>query len=84
MKRTYPSPCRPRTILPPTLVEVALVAVLWLAAAGAARAETVNRIILRVNDRIVTLYDYQERLAARRASMSAAEIVAGAVVSFRA
>jgi peptidyl-prolyl cis-trans isomerase SurA len=53
---------------------VALVAVLWLAAAGAARAETVNRIILRVNDRIVTLYDYQERLAARKASIERSRV----------
>lgn len=74
MKRTCPSPCRLRTILPPTLVEVALAAVLCLAAAGPAPAETVNRIILRVNDRIVTLYDYQERLAARKASIERSRV----------
>ncbi len=32
----------------------------------AARADEVNRVVLRVNDRIVTLYNYEERLTERR------------------
>lgn len=38
-----------------------LAAALALAPAAAARGETVNRIVLRVNDQIATLHDYQER-----------------------
>jgi peptidyl-prolyl cis-trans isomerase SurA len=46
------------------LVVAALTSV--LAAAGAAgAAEVVNRVVLRVNDRIATLYDYQQLLADR-------------------
>ena len=32
-----------------------------LAAPAASRAEALNRVVLRVNDRIATLYDYQQR-----------------------
>jgi peptidyl-prolyl cis-trans isomerase SurA len=35
----------------------------------AAGAEDLNRVVLRVNDRIVTLYDYRERLAERRGAI---------------
>ena len=55
--------------LRPTLAEATVLAVLWLASAGPVASETVNRIILRVNDRIVTLFDYHERLAARRGAI---------------
>src|SRR6187455_1976343 len=45
-------------------------------AAPAARAEEVNSIILRVNDEISTLYDYQERRDARLAAISEAKALA--------
>jgi len=38
-----------------------LLLVLTLAAPAALRAEVLNRIVLRVNDQIATLYDYQQR-----------------------
>ncbi|MCP4200704.1 MAG: hypothetical protein GY769_02065, partial [bacterium] len=44
----------------------AAVAVLgiWASAAGPATAEAVNRIVLRVNEEILTLHEYEERKAA--------------------
>ena len=49
-----------RRIKPIAAVLTALVA--WLAPlAGAASAEVLNKIVLRVNDRIATLYDYRQR-----------------------
>jgi parvulin-like peptidyl-prolyl isomerase len=44
------------------------------ALAGGARANELNRVILRVNDRIVTLYDYRERLVDRERSIRKAEM----------
>jgi peptidyl-prolyl cis-trans isomerase SurA len=38
-----------------------------------AAATEVNRVVLRVNDRIVTLYDYQERLGDRREQIARSE-----------
>jgi len=66
MVRTTSSPHvspRARTIaLVPGLVGVILV-VGALPAAGQAAPDAENRLVLRVNDRIVTLYDYQRALA---------------------
>ena len=50
---------------------VAAGCILCLATAVAA---DVNRVILRVNDRIVTYYDYQRRLSERLAALQEAEI----------
>jgi len=47
--------------LRPAAALAALAAVLWAAAAPPAEAAVVNRIVLRVNDRIATLLDYEER-----------------------
>ena len=46
---------------------------LALAAAAALPATEVNRVVLRVNDRIVTLYDYNQRLADRIEQISRSE-----------
>jgi peptidyl-prolyl cis-trans isomerase SurA len=43
--------------------------VLATAAAPPALAEVVNRVVLRVNDRIVTLYDFERQLARARADI---------------
>jgi len=51
-----------------------LLAVVALVSAGAARAAELNRVILRVNDRIVTLFDYRERLYDRERAIRKAEI----------
>lgn len=48
--------------------------VLALAATAPSHAEELNRIVLRVNDRIVTLFDYQERLAERRSAILRAQV----------
>lgn len=42
--------------------------------AAMAYGEVVNRVLLRVNDRIITLYDYQVALAERRAQIARAEL----------
>lgn len=41
---------------------------------GTASTEELNRIVLRVNDRIVTLFDYEERLAERRSAILRAQV----------
>jgi foldase protein PrsA len=51
---------KPRVPARVRLASALLVAVLGFAP-GAARADVVNRIILRVNDQIATLHDYQQR-----------------------
>jgi peptidyl-prolyl cis-trans isomerase SurA len=43
-------------------------------AATSARGEEVNRIVLRVNDRIVTLFDYRERLRQRQQQILRSEL----------
>lgn len=45
-----------------------------LALAGAAGAVVVNRVVLRVNDQIVTLTDYQERKAERARALQASDL----------
>ncbi|HUP22479.1 MAG TPA: SurA N-terminal domain-containing protein [Thermoanaerobaculia bacterium] len=47
----------------------ALLASLGLAAAFPVAAEVANRVVLRVNDRIVTLYDFDRQLARARADI---------------
>ncbi len=46
------------------------VGVAALSAAPAAGAEIVNRVLLRVNDRILTLFDYEVELATRRSQIA--------------
>lgn len=47
-----------------------------LALAGAAGAAVVNRIVLRVNDQIATLADYQDRKAERAQALQASDLEA--------
>ena len=48
---------------------VGLVAIATILAAGPARADDVNRVVLRVNDRIATLYDFEQRKADMQAQL---------------
>ncbi len=62
---------RPRSrrgVLLAVLPAVLLLAVLFGGAPAAGSVE-VNRVMLRVNDRIATMHDYQLRLSARRAAL---------------
>jgi peptidyl-prolyl cis-trans isomerase SurA len=63
---------RPRIELPGALL-VALGLTAALSFGRPAAATEVNRVVLRVNDRIVTLYDYLERLADRREQIARSE-----------
>jgi len=56
-----PSTVRTRPSLAATLAAAVLAVVLVVPAMAA--DEVVNRVVLRVNDRIATLYDYQQRVA---------------------
>jgi parvulin-like peptidyl-prolyl isomerase len=54
----------PRAVLPAITAIVAIIAVVAVVAVAAPRpagAEILNRVVLRVNDQIATLYDYQRR-----------------------
>jgi peptidyl-prolyl cis-trans isomerase SurA len=51
----------------------ALAACLLLAAAPAPAQELINRVVIRVNDRIATLHDYQQRVAERIDAISRSE-----------
>jgi peptidyl-prolyl cis-trans isomerase SurA len=45
---------------------ITVLLICWLLlGAGRARAESANRVVLRVNDRIITLYDYEQAKAER-------------------
>ena len=55
--------------------------ILFLTLAPAVQAEVINRVVLRINDRITTLYDYQERrqeMAGRGVALCQLRIVHGA------
>lgn len=52
------------------LLVLATLLVSSLAGIAAAAAELVNRVVIRVNDRIVTLHDYESRLADLREELS--------------
>lgn len=68
MPTTCPSPIKVRTARPALAASLAgLLA--GLLGTPAVPAEELNRIVLRVNDRIVTLFDYEERLAERRSAI---------------
>ena len=51
----------PRSVLGPRAVLPAIVAIVAVVAPRPAGAEILNRVVLRVNDQIATLYDYQRR-----------------------
>src|SRR5436190_7453623 len=82
MGATFPSPTR--VSIPSLLRELraarkgvlaaAVLAAAMLLTASAARATEFNRVILRVNDRIVTLFDFRERLFDRERAIRKAEI----------
>src|SRR4051794_25417915 len=58
----YRSTTRATTVTPmPRRLASLLLSALFLLAPALVRAEVLNRIVLRVNDRIATLYDYQQR-----------------------
>ena len=61
------------TAMPRRLLAVACSCALWVLFAVPAGAEIVNRVVLRVNDRIVTLYDFERQLARARADILAQE-----------
>lgn len=72
MKATSPSPTRARISTPATELGALLGVALAAALAGPVAAQPgqeVNRIVLRVNDRVVTLYDYRERLGDQRTAL---------------
>jgi peptidyl-prolyl cis-trans isomerase C len=48
---------------------IGLVALVAILAAGPAGADDVNRVVLRVNDRIATLYDFEQRKADMQAQL---------------
>lgn len=62
-----------RTTFRSTARAAALAAAVLLAAAPAPAQEMVNRVVIRVNDRIATLYDYQQRVAERIDAISRSE-----------
>ena len=57
----------------PGAARAAVAVLVALAAAPAARAEVLNSIVLRVNDEIATLLEYQDRRDARLAAISEAK-----------
>lgn len=64
-----------RSLLPAILsITLLLIPLLALPGAPPATAEVVNRIVLRVNDRIVTLQDYQMRRSQMLADLSQADL----------
>ena len=57
------APTHSSSSLAPRLVTAVALLVVWASAAGPALAEAVNRIVLRVNEEILTLHEYEERKA---------------------
>jgi len=54
-----------------------LIALLWMVALAGWSTDSqaaINKVILRVNDRIVTLYDYEKKVAERLAALRHAEV----------
>lgn len=71
----FPRPRPRQSSRPRGLAVVATATVLWVSLLSAAPVlgEVVNRVLLRVNDRIITLYDYQLALAERRSQILRSE-----------
>src|SRR4051795_169972 len=62
MSGIYRSPTKVPTTMPRKLASLTLILAFALAPAliSTARAEVLNRVVLRINDQIATLYDYQQ------------------------
>src|SRR3954447_18478889 len=62
MNGIYRSPTQVPTTMPRKLASLTLILAFALAPAliSTARAEVLNRVVLRINDQIATLYDYQQ------------------------
>jgi parvulin-like peptidyl-prolyl isomerase len=71
MHGTCPSPIKAFIAGPAArlLAILAPLAIAGLAGPAAAAPTEINRIVLRVNDRVITLLDYRERLADQRAAL---------------
>jgi parvulin-like peptidyl-prolyl isomerase len=69
--------CRSRTgdAISQRAIRVALLCLVFLPAAAGATTE-INRVVLRVNDRIATLVDYRERLSERVAALRRSDLPA--------
>ncbi len=78
MRATSPSPIRAciaaLSIDRRALLAVAACAAALAVPAAAQPAQEVNRIVLRVNDRVVTLFDYRARLGDQRAALLRASL----------
>src|SRR6476659_8510846 len=60
MSGIYRSPTKVPTAMPRKPASLTLIPAFALASISTARAEVLNRVVLRVNDQIATLYDYQQ------------------------